>query len=174
LLSPETRVPELAPIYFPDNREFVIYRLVDQGLEGCARLDARFEGGISLECYEAHISQDVPTGSGRRIGVYLSWRTESHLDASLKVFVHLLDSAGRLVAQHDGVPVSWTYPTNQWQPSEVIVDFHQFPVDARVPPGEYTLQAGLYNEASGVRLNRVTAAGNSVTDAVVLTKINIK
>ena len=174
LLSPEVRTAELAPIYFPENREFVIYRLVDQGLEGCARLDARFEGGISLECYEAHISQDVPTGSGRRIGVYLSWRTESHLDASLKVFVHLLDSAGRLVAQHDGVPVSWTYPTNQWQPSEVIVDFHQFPVDARVPPGEYTLQAGLYNEASGVRLSRVTAAGNSVTDAVVLTKINIK
>lgn len=170
LLSPEMRTAELAPIDFPENREFVIYRLVDKGLPGCTRLDARLESGISLDCYEAHVSQNVPAGSGRRIGVYLSWRTEAKLDASFKVFVHLLDSTGRLVAQHDGIPAVWTYPTNQWEPGKAIVDFHQIPVDPSVPPGEYTLQAGLYDEDSGIRLKRVDTSGS---DAIVLTKITL-
>ncbi len=173
LLMPEARMAELAPIYFPENREFVIYRLVDQGLEGCTRLDARLESGISLECYAAHVSQNVPAGSGRRIGVYLSWRTQSKLDASFKVFVHLLDSTGRLVAQHDGVPTVWTYPTNQWEPGQAVVDFHQIPIDANVPPGEYTLQAGLYDEETGARVQRVDAVGNSMADAVALGKVNL-
>jgi hypothetical protein len=82
--------------------------------------------------------------------------------------VHLLNGEGKLVAQDDNIPALWTYPTNDWKPGEVIVDFHQFPVDSSVPPGDYTLQVGLYDPDSGGRV----AAG--ADDHVVLTKITIR
>lgn len=174
LLSPEAHPAELVPIYFPENRGFVIYRLEGESSEGCSPLDAHFASGIALECYEAHVSQDVPAGSGRRAGVYLKWRAITHLDSSLKVFVHLLNAQGQLVAQDDGIPVLWLYPTDAWQPGQVVVDVHEFAVDAKLPPGQYTLQAGLYDDGTGVRLNRVDAAGNSIDDKVVLSTIQIR
>jgi hypothetical protein len=173
LLSPGTRPAELAPVYYPNERGFVIYRLAESP-DSCSTVGARLANGISLECYEAHVSQDAPAGSVRRLGVYLNWRTQSHLDASLKVFVHLLDAQGRLVAQDDSLPALWTYPTNDWQPGQVIVDFHQFPLDASLPSGEYTLQVGLYDEESGRRVSRVDASGNTVDDKILLSKLQLK
>lgn len=172
MASPETRPPGLVPIYLPENHGLVIYRLADAGPAGCSPVGARFEGGITLECYEVYVSQDVPAGSGRRAGVYLSWRAESRPRSSFKVFVHLLDAGGQLVAQDDSLPVLWTYPTPNWQPGEVIVDFHQFPIGASVPPGAYTLQAGLYDEDTGARLGRIDASGHSI-DKVVLATIQV-
>ena len=174
LLTPQTHPPDLAPIDVPDNQEFVIYRLVDQELKDCAHLDARLENGIRLECYELYASRDVPAGSGQRLGVYLSWRSASQVDASLKVFVHLVNAGGQLVAQHDGVPVQWLAPTDEWTPGRLIVDFHQVLIGANVPPGEYTLQVGLYDQDSGARVKQVDAAGNPMADTIVLTKIRLE
>lgn len=166
LLSPEARPADLAPIYFPEDRQFVIYRLTES--KSCSPVGARFENGITLDCFEAHVSRDVPEGSNRRVAVYLKWRAESRLDASFKVFVHVLNAEGRLVAQDDGIPVLWTYPTSEWESGEAVVDFHQFELDASLPVGEYSLQAGLYDPDSGAR------AVVSATDHVVLTKITIE
>jgi hypothetical protein len=78
------------------------------------------------------------------------------------------------VAQDDSVPVLWTYSTDEWKPGEVVIDFHELLISASVPPGEYTLQVGLYDEASGVRLKRVDAAGSPLADTIVLSKITIQ
>jgi len=166
LLTPETRPTGLVPIYVSQNSKLAFYRLADT--QDCSPIGAHFENGIALECYEAHVSQDVPVHSGRRVAVYLSWRTGSRLDASLKVFVHLLNAEGRLVAQDDSIPVLWTYPTDEWKPGEVIVDFHQFSVDAGLPPGAYTLQIGLYDPDTGARV----AVG--ADDHVMLTQVTIQ
>ncbi|MBN1889282.1 MAG: glycosyltransferase family 39 protein [Thermoflexales bacterium] len=170
LLSPGTRPSGLAPIYFPQDKSLVVYRL-QEAATACSQLEARFENGVVLRCYEAYLSQDAPPASSRRVGVYLHWQAESRLSASLKVFVHLLGVGGVPIAQDDSLPVLWTYPTNAWQPGEVVVDFHQFPLTAGVPAGEYILQAGLYDEATGVRVNQVDAAGNALDDKAVLTTL---
>jgi hypothetical protein len=171
LLIPETRPAGLTPIYFPDNRDFVIYRLAAS--PNCLDVGARFEGGINLDCYEAHISQDAPKGSGRRVGVYLNWRTDDRLENSLRVFAHVLDASGQIVAQDDSIPALWTYPTNEWEAGKVVVDFHQFPLDASLPPGEYTLQVGLYDDKTGARVNCIDETHHPVNDKVVLSKIQI-
>ena len=41
-------------------------------------------------------------------------------------------------------PVSGMYPTASWKPGEVIPDWHEVPIEQRIPPGEYALQVGLY------------------------------
>jgi len=82
--------------------------------------------------------------------------------------VHVLNAEGRLVAQDDSIPALWTYPTSEWKAGEAVVDFHQFELDASLPPGDYTLQAGLYDPDSGAR------AVVGAQDHVVLTKITIQ
>jgi hypothetical protein len=172
LLAPETRPAGLTPIYVQEKNEFVIYRLAEGN--PCSSVDANFEGGIALTCYEANVSQDFPAGSGRRVGVYLTWQASAPVTRSLKIFVHLLGADGRPIAQDDSVPVLWLYPTTEWQPGENVIDFHQFAVDAVAPPGEYMLQVGLYDEETGVRVNRVDAAGNPIDDKVGLSKLMLQ
>jgi hypothetical protein len=76
-----------------------------------------------------------------------------------KVFVHLLDAAGQLVAQHDSEPVSGQRPTSTWKPGESIIDRHGVLLPDDLAPGEYQLVVGLYDPATGNRL--LVTAGTS-------------
>ena len=80
------------------------------------------------------------------------WRVERAPDADYTVFVHLLDSNGRLVAQADAPPQLGYYPTSFWESGEVIVDSRALVVPHDAPPGEYTIAIGLYVLATGQRL----------------------
>jgi hypothetical protein len=174
LLYPDSRPQGLTPIYVPESGEFAAYRVLQNDAPTVRRLDVTLNGGIKLIGYESHVSQDQPRGSSSSLGVYLYWQTVQPLNESLKVFVHVLNSQGQLVAQDDSVPAVWTRPTQTWQPGETIVDFHQVRMGAEVQPGEYTVQVGLYDEETDTRVQRVDAAGNPIADTIVLSKINIK
>jgi len=65
--------------------------------------------------------------------------------------VHLFNPAGALVAQHDGLPVKGTIPTNDWTVGEVITDQHLVEF-ANLPPGNYKLVVGMYDANTGERL----------------------
>ena len=73
--------------------------------------------GVDWEIEDVDMAQSVY--------VTLYWRAVMPVEESYKVFVHLLDQTGDLVAQHDSVPVNWVLPTNAWQPGDIIVDRHQ-------------------------------------------------
>ena len=76
------------------------------------------------------------------------------------MFVHLLDSTGAVVAQHDGVPANASIPTTDWAAGEIVADQHliSFP---DLPPGEYRVVVGMYNAATGERLS-VSEGGATV------------
>jgi len=78
------------------------------------------------------------------------------------VFVHLVDGAGRLVAQHDGIPGGGVAPTEEWVPGEVVEDPHPIVL----PPGRGALPlrliAGLYDPRSGERLRSADGADHIV------------
>lgn len=96
------------------------------------------------------LSTEPLTGGGR-LRVILYWQARAPLESSYSVFVHLLDSSGSIVAQHDGVPVNGSVPTHNWATDEVITDQHlvEFP---SLSGGEYRLVVGLYNSTTGERL----------------------
>ena len=76
-------------------------------------------------------------------------------DQSYKVFVQLLDSEQRIVAQSDKIPFHHDQPrpTTSWVPAEYILDTHHLQLPADLDPtAEYSLIVGLYNEATGERL----------------------
>jgi len=91
------------------------------------------------------------THADDRVTVRLHWTTTEGIEQSYKVFVHLYTSDGRLVAQHDAVPLNELRPTWSWSPGEQIVDNHGLwvPPDA---PEALRLVVGVYNPESGARL----------------------
>jgi hypothetical protein len=88
---------------------------------------------------------------GADLEVLLVWRAESETHTSYRVFLHLIDPEGNLVAQSDGIPDDWTRPTTGWVPGEVITDPRSLTVPEGAQPGDYRLVAGLYDPA-GERL----------------------
>jgi hypothetical protein len=87
---------------------------------------------------------------GGVVGVELGWTLDG-LGGEHKVFVHVLDAAGRLIAQHDGFPAADRRPGSTWARADVVADRHgaAVPDDAAFP---LTLRVGLYDPATGQRL----------------------
>ncbi len=118
---------------------------------------AQFGGAIVLE--SARASRAL--SENRPLGVTLVWRAETEPTQDYRVFIHLRNAAGETVAQTDGEPVHWTRPTSSWQAGETVTDRHALWVGA-LPPGEYSLVAGLYLPETGERLR--TADGSDAVE----------
>ncbi len=85
------------------------------------------------------------------------WRVRQTPDAALKIFVHLLDATGQLVAQHDGLDVEWA----TLRPGDEFAQLHPTPLPPDLPPGDYALQIGLYRAEDGARLAEPAPLGVS-------------
>ncbi len=93
----------------------------------------------------------------------LVWRSlADHPPGPAKVFVHLRNAKGELVAQVDGVPVNWTRPLETWRLDEQLLDAYalSFPISQR-QAGMY-LEIGWYDPDTNVRLSAVDPAGAPV------------
>jgi 4-amino-4-deoxy-L-arabinose transferase-like glycosyltransferase len=116
---------------------------------------------------------------GDTVHLILYWQARELMAADYTVFTHLLGeinpaNGGPLWAGHDGQPDAGRYPTSAWRPGEVILDVHPLAIPEDAPPGEYSLQAGLYLLSTMERLPAWQAAGARVPeDAVPLGKLRV-
>jgi hypothetical protein len=101
------------------------------------------------------------TAAGGVVAAELEWTAPQAVPADDTVYVHWLDDAGVLVAQHDGVPASGRRPTSTWKPGEAILDRH----GARVPDGwqgRLRVVIGWYNPVSGEQIGPPVELGTVV------------
>lgn len=105
------------------------------------------------------------------VGVTLYWSPLPEavgplLTPPYTVFVHLVDGAGQLVAQHDGIPGGGAAPTEEWVPGEIVEDVHR----VRLPSGQagspLRLLIGLYDPRTGERLRSADGVDQVVLGAV--------
>ncbi len=82
----------------------------------------------------------------------LIWQANSGNLNNYHVFVHVLNEAGEIVMQSDGVPVMWTRPSTGWIIDEYIVDSHILALPDEETAVSLTLHVGLYQPDSGERL----------------------
>jgi hypothetical protein len=80
------------------------------------------------------------------------WQPLRPFSQNLKVFVHLVDSGGKVLAQYDGYPQGGEYPTTAWIPGELVEDSYPLLIPADAPDGPYQVFLGLYDEATLARL----------------------
>jgi hypothetical protein len=102
-----------------------------------------FEGAISLMGYETS-----PPEPGEPLVIFTGWRVEKELPADLSAFVHLVDGADSILAQHDGFDAA----TTTLQRGDMVLQRHVLPVDEPLPVAEYMLYVGLYQRDTGRRL----------------------
>jgi hypothetical protein len=90
--------------------------------------------------------------SGGDLKVQLYWRALGSSKGSYKISVQLLDSEGKLVAQHDGLPMRGRAPTTQWVAGRYVGDPHPISLPSTIQPGCYTLIVAMYDPVSNDRL----------------------
>jgi hypothetical protein len=92
----------------------------------------------------------------------LYWQTSADIRTDYKIFVHLVDANGKVVAQQDQAPDEWKYPTRIWDAGEIVTDPHSMALK-NLEPGTYRVRVGMYDAASGERLPMVDA-GHELPD----------
>lgn len=97
--------------------------------------------------------------SGGTLDVVVTWHVLEQLDADYLVFVHLVNAAGDIVAEHNAPPKAGRFPTSSWVRGDWIEDTQQVRL-AGVAPGTYQVYLGLWNEQDNRTLPAVDDAGN--------------
>jgi 4-amino-4-deoxy-L-arabinose transferase-like glycosyltransferase len=126
--------------------------------------DARFGEHITLERYALNADTVEP---GDVLQTRLDWRTGESLPTRYKVFLQLLDADGALVAQRDSEPGGGLALTTTWTPDTTIADNHALVIPPDLPPGEYTLIAGLY-DMDNPQARLPVGAGDYLTLATIV------
>ncbi|MBI4757994.1 MAG: DUF2723 domain-containing protein [Chloroflexi bacterium] len=145
-------------------RTFVVPRIE-------THLEAQFGNAIKLIGYDIGTKALRP---GDVLPLTLYWQSLEGMDVPYTVFVHVLDSHGRLAAQHDGQPGAGLLPTTSWVRGEIIRDQHVIRLPEGLAPGEYFVVVGMYDPISGQRLEVKTASGLAQDNAVSLVEIRME
>jgi hypothetical protein len=113
------------------------------GASTTEKVDAALDNGIVLDAYRFGSRLVKP---GDTLDLQLVWRaaggpTPDHW----KVFTHLLDAGSAVVAQRDAEPGDNLRPTTSWTRGEQVQDNYGIAIPPDLPPGDYTLEIGMYD-----------------------------
>ena len=103
----------------------------------------------------------------------LDWQALLPIDIDLKTSLMLLDEAGHVVAQKDGLLTGDRYPAlRTWDAGDTTRTYHLLEALPGTPPGRYTLALSVYEDASG-RVYPATAAGAAPEQRAVLGAVEL-
>jgi hypothetical protein len=147
--------------------ELAAARPIDIAESGLQPAEAVFGGVIKLAGSDIPAADELAAGSP--ITVTLAWETLAQPATDYTAYVHLLDSSGQQVAGYDQAPAPDRFPTGRWRAGDRIVSTYPLELPADLPPGEYSLWAGLYETASAgaLRLPVTDAGGLAAGDGQV-------
>lgn len=133
-------------------------------------LDAHLDDAIALRGYSLLADHLAPADI---IQVTLFWEALAPIDQRYKVFLHLLDHDGALVAQRDSEPGGGFLLTPTWEPGEIRVDNHGVMIPIGTRPGKYQLIVGLYPLGDPTARLPVTLDHEPAGDALPLGPITV-
>jgi len=98
----------------------------------------------------AGVATEGTPAPGARLKISLLWDVKGRTSITYSQFIHLIGPQTALLA--DSIPRDTHYPTWAWISGEKIVDAWQVELPASLPPGDYTIQLGFYQQSDGKRL----------------------
>jgi hypothetical protein len=127
--------------------------------------------------YEAPWVDAIAVKPGDTIRLLLNWRALDYAEESYTVFVHLIDEANRPYVALDYTPLGGAAPTHlwipKWLPGQRYGDPYRLTIPEDLPPGNYLIEAGLYEMVGKRRLHLADEAGNLIGDRFVLGRVNV-
>ena len=108
---------------------------------------------------------------GDTLELILHWRLQEKPPRQYTIFAHLLDVNGQVASGFDANE----YPTTFWREDggERLLSYLRLPLDKNLPPGQYQLEIGVYNQPSGQRLP-VLDEGEAVADRLLLAPVELR
>jgi mannosyltransferase len=131
------------------NVRLVLYGIAPRSRSVPQPLDVRFGDAMTLTSYQLDARR---ARVGDVLTLTLHWRVEQMPNARYKIFVHLLDASGRVVAQRDGEPLADLRPTTTWRAGETLADNYGVFIEPDAPPGDYRVEIGVYRADDGARV----------------------
>lgn len=119
-----------------------------------------FEDGLELAGYAPPPAAARP---GQPLDVVLWWLPTASPSADYAVSLKLWDAAGNLAAQADEWPLGNRYFTAAWSPGRLVRHPLRLALPADLPPGQYWLDAELYDPDTVQPLDRLDGEGHVVT-----------
>ena len=113
---------------------------------------------VSLGDVAGLVSAHTELQPNNVLSVTLRWVALKSTSVDGKVFMHVLDQAGQVIAQSDHEPDDGWFPTNYWQHGDVIDDQFQIPLPPGTDPDKIALRTGLYDAQSQARFTAVDLA----------------
>ena len=130
---------------------------------------AHFGDALTLQGYTLGVNT---INAGEVLPLTLFWRAEQPITQRYKVFAHLLDPRGFVVAQRDAEPVGGSRPTTTWPRGEVVVDPYGLVIPFGAPPLAYQIEVGLYDPNTGARLKLATGDDHLLLSPVTVQATN--
>ena len=107
----------------------------------------RAERVLTLDGHVMTYTADSSAGyDGETLTVVTGWRQGGE-PRPIKVYVHLRDAAGQIVAQWDGLGAAW----EGWRLGDTLVQVATIVRPESLPPGDYQVVAGLYDPLTNQR-----------------------
>jgi hypothetical protein len=82
----------------------------------------------------------------------------------LKIYLHLVDESGQIVAQWDGLDIAW----EGWRAGDTLWQQHKMDLPPELPPEQYELHLGLYDLETGTRWLTSAGADYLLLDSLVI------
>ncbi len=118
------------------------------------------------------IGYDLPTTvkPGETLKLVLYWQALGKMDKAYTVFVHLLGSDGKPIAQKDAQPLNGARPTTGWVANEYLADPYELVIKPDTPAGKYQIEIGWYDakDPAFARLQVLDDTGAPAGDHVIL------
>ena len=133
-------------------------------------LQIQLEDGKTLLGYD--LVETARRGEPIRLTLY--WRAAADQRRSYTVFTHILDADRKLVGGWDNIPCRGTCPTTTWHPDEVLRDEYTIPTSRDWPSGEYNIEVGMYDSATGERIQVAEPSDQASLNSIMLDKIHLK
>jgi 4-amino-4-deoxy-L-arabinose transferase-like glycosyltransferase len=128
-----------------------------------AKQTARYVLGNAIGLDQAQVT----TESKNSITLTLTWQSLQPVSYDATLFIHLIGTDGKVVAQTDRQPLNGRFPTSCWLPGQAITDTVTLSIPPDVNDGPLVLRLGMYTWPSLQRLSVVNARGEPELDGAI-------
>lgn len=127
---------------------------------------------ISLGNLAGFVDWHAALSSTNTLSVTVRWVALQPTERNIKVFFHVTDASGAMVAQDDHEPDGGWFPTPYWQPGDVISDTFTVAIPSGIKMEDVVFRLGMYDADSLERLPAVRIADGErlLDDMIVLTR----